>query len=249
MLTMNGWPTGAKLEDITAGTTRTEVRAGDVAVVLEYVARRFHDEVEPIVTHHGWRSLQVNKDSGGIWNSNHLSGTADDINGGLHPRFKAGTFSPRQVAIIRDILHECRGVVVWGGDWGRSVDEMHFEIRGSAVAVAAVAARLRPTDTVHAIQGAVHTSSDGFWGEDTDRRLDDVRAALNGQFPHGVKTAQQVIGTTIDGLWGPNSIEKLGRVVAAIQTAIGVFSDGYWGAETEAAYRAARQKFYLAWEK
>ncbi|WP_448062039.1 M15 family metallopeptidase [Cellulomonas hominis] len=142
--TMNGWSlTDVPLATVTAGDRSTEVRAGDTALVLAHVAQRFHHEVEPIETFHGWRSVATNAAVGGHPRSNHPSGTAIDLNGARHPYKQAHGFSAAQVAAIRAILAEVSPVVRWGGDFGAALlDGMHFEIVGTAAQVAAVAARL-----------------------------------------------------------------------------------------------------------
>jgi hypothetical protein len=62
-------------------------------------------------------------------NSNHLSGTAVDINAPQYPwggSRMAQTF-PDRVAAIRRGLALFEGAVFWGADWGRK-DEMHFQM-------------------------------------------------------------------------------------------------------------------------
>lgn len=142
-----------RLTTITAGGRSTRVRAGDAATILAYVAQQFHERVEPLQTFHGWRSLAVNTASGGIGNSNHLSGTALDCNGGRHPRYRAGTFTREQVGALRAILADVNAaagetVLRWGGDWGSQVDEMHLELVGSPAAWARAAASIRATAPV-----------------------------------------------------------------------------------------------------
>ena len=142
--TMNGWSlTRVPLATIAAGGHSTQVRAGAVATVLSHVARRFHAEVEPLVTFYGWRSVATNAAVGGHPRSNHPSGTAFDANGYRHPYKAPINFTAAQVAAIRRILAEVAPVVRWGGDFGAALrDGMHFEIVGTAAQVAAVAARL-----------------------------------------------------------------------------------------------------------
>lgn len=142
--TMNGWSlTSVPLATITAGDHSTQVRTGAVATVLEHVARRFHAEVEPLVTFYGWRSVAMNATVGGHPRSNHPSGTAFDANGYRHPYRAPVNFTAAQVAAIRRILAEVAPVVRWGGDFGAALrDGMHFEIVGTAAQVAVAAARL-----------------------------------------------------------------------------------------------------------
>lgn len=61
------------------------------------------------------------------YEENHASGTAVDIRPGSYPRGVKGGFLPYQLAVVRDILAECDGVVRWGGDFSVP-DESHFQI-------------------------------------------------------------------------------------------------------------------------
>ena len=153
-VTMNGFArvdlaADARLADVSVAGHSTRLLAGPVAIVLVEVGRRFDAEVEPVTEFNGWRDGGVNSGAGGIGNSNHLSGTAVDINGRKHPRFVHGTFTPDQVVAIRRIIADLQGVVRWGGDWngdGRltesNADEMHFEIVAGEESVATVAKQI-----------------------------------------------------------------------------------------------------------
>ena len=104
------------------------VRAGDVKTVLGYVAVQLHERVEACV--YGWDwgyNYRANVNNPNTL-SCHSSGTAIDYNAPNHPNGARGTFSPAQVATIRDILVEVGGAVQWGGDYTGTTDEMHFEI-------------------------------------------------------------------------------------------------------------------------
>lgn len=159
----NGWPASPDPAAIgidpafTASGVRFPggVKAGDVSTVLRYVAERFFATVEPPMT-----DPATGKPGYGCWGfnyranandpsnlSNHSSGTALDISAPSHPNGASGTFSSAQVAAIRAILADCGGVVYWGGDYGGTPDEMHFEIDADPAAVAEAAHSLaeRPT--------------------------------------------------------------------------------------------------------
>lgn len=117
------------------------VKKGDTTVILGYVARRFHAEVEHLVDGWCWGwSYRKNRNAGNL--SNHSSGSAIDCNAPNHPNGKHGTFTAKQVEAIRRILADCGGVVRWGGDYAGTRDEMHFELTGTAAEQAAVARRL-----------------------------------------------------------------------------------------------------------
>lgn len=102
----NGWTviasgTDARLRALPWITGR--VLAGDVWTVLDYVARRFNAEVEPVTPGWSWgyayRSIR-GQTSG---YSNHASGTAIDLNAPLHPLGAVGTFTAAQAAAVRAI--------------------------------------------------------------------------------------------------------------------------------------------------
>lgn len=117
------------------------IRKGDVATVLRYVAHRFHTEVEPLKAGACW-GWYVKRIEGTLSTSNHASGTAIDLNASDHPMGSIGTFSAGKVAAIRRILHDCDGVVRWGGDYHSRKDEMHWEIVGTPAEVHALAAKI-----------------------------------------------------------------------------------------------------------
>lgn len=106
-----------------------------------------------------------------------------------------------------------------------------------------------------ATQRAVRATVDGFWGDDTDMRVNLVRSALNGQFPggngkggvQGVRDAQWTVGADADGVWGPKSAAALKATVARLQAAWGTGADGVWGPNTERAYVTARARNYKTW--
>ncbi len=130
----NGWPVspdptaiGCRVYPIAGSDASLQLRSGDVATVMLYVATRLHREIEPLVRSytaaHSFRKI-----SGTAVYSNHASGTAMDLNWHRHPYGAANTFTPAQESVLRDILDKCRGVVRWGGDYSSTPDDMHFEI-------------------------------------------------------------------------------------------------------------------------
>ena len=145
----NGWPAGSTSAipvsglSVGAATFPAGVRSGEVRIVLGYVARRFDNEVEALVSGWCWgHSYRVISGSTSL--SNHASGTAIDVNAPRHPLGASGTFSSTQRSHIRSILNACDGVVRWGGDYSGRKDEMHFEInvRPGDARLAALARRI-----------------------------------------------------------------------------------------------------------
>jgi len=122
---------------------KVALRAGDVSVVLLWVANEFHRRVEPLRWPGNWGYAERPIRGSTTTLSNHASGTALDLNAPAHPLGKVGTFSAAQVKAIREILRYCEGTVRWGGDYSGRKDEMHFEINAGAAAVRRVADKIR----------------------------------------------------------------------------------------------------------
>ena len=158
-LTRNGWPTLASTSALTTirveGHT-TKLRRGPVAAILAWLVRQLHyGGIERVVSAFGWRSAATNRAAGGIANSNHLSGTAIDYNGGRHPYeathdgpYRSG-WDTAQTKAIRALLKFLEGTVAWGIDFNKGFrDAMHFEVRGTAAVLERVAAKIAG-GTVH----------------------------------------------------------------------------------------------------
>lgn len=119
-----------------------QLRLGDVAVVLVHVVRRFHYEIGTLQRGEviGFKS----PDGLTGHESNHASGTAIDIRPGWYPPGASGGFTMHELAVLRDVLADCDGVVGWGGDLAVS-DEGHFQIQVGPddPRLAGVAAKIR----------------------------------------------------------------------------------------------------------
>lgn len=104
-----------------------DVAIGDAETILVHIIRRFHYEIDTLRPGDviGFRAPDSVKH--GDYEENHASGTAVDIRPGSYPRGVKSGFLPYQVAVIRDILADCDGVVRWGGDFP-TPDESHFQI-------------------------------------------------------------------------------------------------------------------------
>ena len=142
--TNNGWPivgsaavTRVYLADARDGVL---VLRGDVERALSWLVREIDTRVEPVTVVNGWRSAADNARYGGASGSNHMSGTAIDVNGGQHPyevhlpssqrgtRYRSG-WTAAQVAAIRTILARADGLFAWGLDYPSGYrDAMHFDI-------------------------------------------------------------------------------------------------------------------------
>lgn len=143
----NGWPADRNPDVIDVGDFRYRnrpfpagVKRGDVAVVFTYLVNALATRVEPFNDGYGMWGFNyranVNNPSS---LSCHASGTAIDWRAPDHPNGVSGTFTAAQYAEIGQILQELDSVV----RHLRGYDEMHFEIRGSAAQVKAVADKIR----------------------------------------------------------------------------------------------------------
>lgn len=97
------------------------LRTGAPAIILGDFARRYHDECAPIISPvWGWSPTNL------VPNSNHLSGTALDINA---PQWPWGHYRMPADLIgrIEALVADYDGAVFWGRDWAKP-DEMHFQM-------------------------------------------------------------------------------------------------------------------------
>jgi D-alanyl-D-alanine carboxypeptidase len=108
------------------------LRDGSTGFLLIHMATWFDQVIEPLDRERtwddwGWAARPVR---GGSKPSNHASGTAMDLNATQHPMGVATgrTFSVKEINEIHKREAFYSGCVLWGGDWTRRPDAMHFEI-------------------------------------------------------------------------------------------------------------------------
>lgn len=180
-----------------------KVRYRHVHQVLEHLCARFNAEVETINVAWSWGYAPRNVRGSSTVVSNHASATAIDLNAPAHPLGVRGTFSGRQVAVIRDILADLDGVIRWGGDYKNRPDEMHFEIVGTPAQVKAAAKALKaaaeaPTKkkTILTISLAVLRKQAKATNPVARGSVRRWQKALNGAAGADLET---------DGVWGPKT--------------------------------------------
>lgn len=199
------------------GAGRTvPVRAGDVATVLAAFLRDYHATVEPIVSQvWGWSA------DNDVADSNHMSGTAVDVNAPQYP-WGRRVMPAARIAKVRALLARYRGVVYWGADWNRA-DEMHYQIgvrpgdpRLIALAADIRAGRLGQPSTPAPTPGRpVLRAGD---------RGDDVRALQ----AHMNRVFQRYSHLDVDGIFGPATE----AVIREAQRRAGIAVDGVVGPDT-----------------
>lgn len=196
MKTQNGWPVlannspGSLNRQPFPGTkvvAAPGVRPGDVATVLHYVGSQFDKRVQKLVPGWcwGWASATPIPGSGAY--SNHGSGTAIDLNAPNFP-WKRRTMTAAQRRACMAIAKECAPVIAWGGVWG-NVDEMHFEINGTAAQVKAVANKLKGGKGGIVIEESRPVFNAKYYLEVNKdvARVYNVKNAINHWKKHGIK--------------------------------------------------------------
>ncbi|QIG58698.1 lysin A, L-Ala-D-Glu peptidase domain [Gordonia phage DatBoi] len=123
----NGWRMCDSNETvvITVAGMKLRVRSGYAATVLEAWVRWYHENVEPIDAYKptddwGWSATND------VATSNHLSGTAVDLNATQYP-WKRRTMPEARKAKIREGLKLFENNIFWGSDWS-TADEMHYQL-------------------------------------------------------------------------------------------------------------------------
>ncbi len=144
----NGWridPASVSAHRIEGSTASATLHTGEAAAVLLHVARRWHYEIGALDTGEagGLTTHTTDRRIEADFESNHLSGTALALHPAAYPCGGSERLWPHQERIVRDILADCEGVVVWGGDLA-PVKPSHFHItaRPGDKVLARVAARL-----------------------------------------------------------------------------------------------------------
>lgn len=97
------------------------LRRGPAEIILGDFVRRYHAQCAPVISPvWGWSATND------VGNSNHLAGTAVDINA---PQWPWGyrTMGAGLIAKINALLAFYEGAVFWGRNWNRA-DEMHFQL-------------------------------------------------------------------------------------------------------------------------
>ena len=145
----NGWKASKDPAEINIksypvpGTTIKLRCAAACAPILVAFAAEFHELVEPIdegtLDDWGYAYRPVRGQTEGL--SNHSSGTAIDLNAKDHSLGKENTFNKAQQAMIQSLIKKYS--LVWGGNYKRRKDDMHFEIKDTPEEVEALIKKLK----------------------------------------------------------------------------------------------------------
>lgn len=125
----NGWePARASADQcewitVPGSSVSLQLLKGQPLTILRAFAADFNAYVEQLrdADSAGWTPTNS------VPTSNHLNGTAMDLNWNSHPFHVAGTYGDRLPA-LRELIDWYEGTVWFGGDWQDPIDEMHFNM-------------------------------------------------------------------------------------------------------------------------
>ena len=122
-------------------------RTGDAQIVLTAWAAWFNANVESLANPgRGYTDEGSFTWTNSVASSNHLSGTAMDLNWSEHAFYVSYSgFTAAEIAAVRRGLDLFFGCIWWGQDWSSPKDPMHFQLNfpeGDG-RIAALAAKLR----------------------------------------------------------------------------------------------------------
>ena len=108
------------------GTSVTlQLLKGWPLAVLRAFAADFNAYIEPLRDADSAAYTPTNS----VATSNHLNGTAMDLNWNSHPfRVLNAGFTADQIATARELLEFYEGTVFWGNDWNSPKDSMHWNM-------------------------------------------------------------------------------------------------------------------------
>ncbi|MGC9668436.1 hypothetical protein ACNTMW_18000 [Planosporangium sp. 12N6] len=146
----NGWtiePGAVSMYRIEGSKASVALRQGLAATVLLHVARRWHYEIAPLGTGEGTVAGHTNdRTVRADFESNYLSGTAIALYPNAYPVGGSEKLTSYQEVIVRDILADCDGTVVWGGDLDPATcAHFHLMAKPADKALSRVADRLDPS--------------------------------------------------------------------------------------------------------
>lgn len=126
----NGWRPARATPDLTEWITvpgtnvRLQFMKGWPLQILRAWAADYNAFIEPLRDPDSAAWTPTNS----VATSNHLNGTACDLNWNTHPFPVRGTFTASQMATLRQMLDFYEGTVFWAGDWTDPIDEMHHQM-------------------------------------------------------------------------------------------------------------------------
>ncbi|AER48403.1 peptidase-M15-4 domain-containing protein [Mycobacterium phage mika] len=133
MITENGWPScGPELLDrspIPGTSIVIPLQRGIPSRIMKAFAADFHAYVESLYNARGGTDEGGWTPTNSVATSNHLGGTAMDLNWSDHPMGKAyDGYTQAEITAVRELLAFYEGMMFWGNDWNSPKDSMHFQM-------------------------------------------------------------------------------------------------------------------------
>ena len=110
--------------DIPGADVRVQTMKGQPTAILRAWIADWNAYIEPVRD----RDTASYTPTNAVSTSNHLNGTAVDINWESHPFHARGTLNDAQMRTLREMLDFYEGTVFWAGDWNDPIDEMHSQM-------------------------------------------------------------------------------------------------------------------------
>lgn len=108
---------------------RLPIRRGDANVILKGWCAWFNRHVESLKNSRGYTDEGAWTPTNSVPSSNHLAGTAVDLNWSDHPFLVSyAGFDTKERAAVRRGLALFEGTIFWGQDWRSPKDAMHFQL-------------------------------------------------------------------------------------------------------------------------
>ena len=234
--TENGWyQVGADKLDrspIPGTNIVIPLQAGIASRVLKAFAADFHAHVESLNNARGGTDEGGWTPTNSVATSNHLSGTAMDLNWSDHPfRVSYAGFDEAKIKRMRELLAFYEGLVFWGQDWTSPKDPMHVQLNGGTYGTGKLEdfarRKIRPdgfstfnrAGTPSSPPPVTYWAEKGHTGEHVKRLqrfLNDplgARIEVDGVFGDktvwAVQAFQKAKGIDVDGIVGPITLGKL----------------------------------------
>jgi hypothetical protein len=211
------------------------IRSGIANLILKGWVAWFHREVESLNNARGFSDEGAWTPTNDVANSNHLSGTAVDLNWADHPfRVHNAGFTAAEIAKVREGLKLFEGTIWWGNDWQSPRDAMHFQLnyREGDARNAAFATKLQngylniwknytggpitppvPVQDIYAQRGDTGDKVKALQQFFNDNFRSYSQLDVDGDFGPAtegvVKTFQERVGVLADGIVGPITLAKL----------------------------------------
>jgi putative chitinase len=125
----NGWPMvdqgSCQWVTVPGCNVSLQIQVGQPVQILRAFAADINAYVQPLRDADSACWTEGNS----VDTSNHLSGTAIDVDWNDHPMGpEYAGWTPAQIAKIRELLDFYEGTVFWGEDWDTPKDSMHFQM-------------------------------------------------------------------------------------------------------------------------